>query len=402
MNKNRIRLSFPVIILLLASCSPASQPQLTPAATPGPVSTAPLTLTQFPTGTPGSTPSPTDTPTAAPSPTDAPTPTPSRPVFDPAALGDNRVLLASFILTSTEKTTGGGEVIATKDIIGYIREPFSAYHIGKMPSRDLDATYMIDGWFYEQDINQNFWVVSPEQDPSDVDFFLKIPADMRWVFQTGFDTLSAQFVGQEVFHGIPANHFTFDQSDLNGGSDPTGTYKVEKASGDLLLAQAGNYLLRYHLKLSGNLYSPPGSALYGPGTREFTEELSSINQLTEITLPPEVLAFKLVLDLGLPVPTGSRLHAISHFNDVPKYDYYDYFMPASVSKADFLDFYKNLAPTNGWTVSQVGGKTSYDNCQDRDCVILKKGSAHLVVAISPLCVSNIPANYICFDASYYR
>jgi hypothetical protein len=401
MNKNAVRFSFPVItMLLLASCNLASQTPVTLAATLTPLLAATSTLSLSTTDTPTLTSPPTDTPMPAPSPTDTLTPTPSQPVFDPAALGDNREL-ASFILTRKDKTTGGGEVIETKDTLGYIKEPFSAYSLGTTPYGNRDPKYMIDGRFYEKNSNENFWNISMEPDPTDVDFWLQSPADMREGYPM-YLVNSAQFVGQEDFQGIPANHFTFDQTDLSEQSDPTGTYKIEKAQGDLYLSQDGNYLLQFHLKQTGNVYSPAGSSGYVHGVREFTEELSSINQLTEITLPPDYLALKLELDPGLPVPAGAALHALNHSNDGRKYTLYDYFMPATVSKSDFLEFYQNLLQTNGWTVSQVGGKTKYDYCQTLDCVVLKKGNAQAVLAVPDQCVSNMPANDICFFALYYK
>ncbi len=74
MNKKVVRLSFAVIVLMLASCSPVSQalvtpanPDLAPASTP--------TFTPPPASTPTFTPPPADTPTAKPLPTDTLTPT---------------------------------------------------------------------------------------------------------------------------------------------------------------------------------------------------------------------------------------------------------------------------------------------------------------------------------------
>jgi hypothetical protein len=400
MNINRVRfLSSVIIMLLLASCNLVNQAPVTPPATvPLLPSTTPDLASSIP---PTLTPSPTDTPKPTPSPTDAPTLTPSQPVFDPAAIGDNRQL-ASFILTRTDKTTGGGEVIETTDTIGYTKDPFSAYHLGTTAYGKRDPKYTIGGRLYEKNSNEGYWIAWLEPDPTDVDFFLQSPADMRWVYQTNFGVISAQFAGREDFQGIPANHFTFDQTNLGEQSDPTGTYKIDKAQGDLYLAQDGNYLLRYHIKFTGNVYSPGGNPDYFPGVREFNEELSSINQLTEITLPAEYLALKLELDLGLPVPADTKLQTVLHSNDGRKYDYYDYYMPVTVSPDNFLEFYRNLTPTNGWTVLQVGGKTKFDSCQDRDCVILKKGNAQVVLAISKLCPSNMPANLICLDALYYR
>ena len=214
--------------------------------------------------------------------------------------------------------------------------------------------------------------------------------------------MGAQFVDQVDFQGIPANHFTFDETNLSEQSDPSGTYKIDRAQGDIVLAQDGNYLLRFHMRLTGNVYSPGGSTTYISGVREVNEELSSINQLEEIALPADYLALHVELDLGLPIPAGSRLHAIYHSNVGTDYDLYDYFMPASVSKDGFLEFYRKLGPTNDWTVLQVGGENSYETCQDLECVILGRGNARAVLAVADQCVSNIPPNFGCFVAVYYR
>ena len=114
--------------------------------------------------------------------------------------------------------------------------------------------------------------------------------------------LGAQFVDQVDFEGIPANHFTFDETDLSEQSDPSGTYKIDQAQGDIVLAQDGNYLLRFHIRLTGNVYSPGGSTTYISGVREVNEELSSINQLKEITLPADYLALHVELDSACPFP----------------------------------------------------------------------------------------------------
>ena len=90
-------------VLLLAGCSSSATAVATPtAALAGPPA---VTATR--------TPLPSDTPLPAPSATETLTPTPGQPVFDAAALGDNREL-DSFILTREDKTTGGGEVINSR------------------------------------------------------------------------------------------------------------------------------------------------------------------------------------------------------------------------------------------------------------------------------------------------
>jgi len=87
-------------------------------------------------------------------------------------------------------------------------------------------------------------------------------------------------------------------------------YQLE---GDFYLAKDGNYVLYSHWKetsAQGNF-----SQVY-----EVIEELSSINQLTEITIPADmqdmVTAAELPTELGLPLPTGRlRLLRCRHAAD---------------------------------------------------------------------------------------
>jgi hypothetical protein len=321
-------------------------------------------------------------------PTDAPTATVYPPVFDPDAIGDNREL-ASFVLTRNKTTTGAGEVDIRQGIIGYIKEPFSAYNLSEFSftgSYDVDGedkTYWIDDRFYHKDANEAwYFYLEAGLDEKDI---LQRAADMRdfnYLLLSGL-VLSAQFVGQEDFKGIPANHFTFDQTNLRQESDPSGTYKVDVAQGDLYLAQDGNYLLYFYLKRTGNLYSPGGSSKYFPGMIEMSEELSSINELTEIVVPPDFLALDLNLG-GLPLPAGTVLTYIYHpVNDGLGVDSYIY--SASVSHDEFLEFYKNMASTNGWTFSHIGEVANHIKCDTifggvQDCAILYNGNEQIFLS----------------------
>lgn len=310
-----------------------------------------------------------------------PTATVYPPVFDPDAIGDNR-MLDSFILTRTDKTTGDWEGEEHQDTIGYIKQPFNAYELQRFKLGDVEGLhrkYSIDGRFYMTNASYD-WLISLETPPDETGI-LQDEADTRWVYDTNFGPVSAQFAGQEDYQGMPANHFTFDQTDLrdydNYDSYPGG-YKIEKVEGDLYLSQNGNYLLVFHIKMTGNVYSPGGSADYFPGVREFSEELTSINQLKEITVPAEYLEPEQTLqDLGLPLPTGSMLTGMERFSGGLGVE--SYFFAASVSNDGFLDFYKNLAPTDGWMVSYIGIVPNHYRCGPRDCVILNKGGAQVIL-----------------------
>ncbi len=356
-NLQTVAILFFILSLLISGCSPANPAPVTPANTDPPATatpTAPLAATSIATLTATVYP----------------------PVFDPETIGDNRVL-DSFILTRTDAITGGGEVDETSRTIGYIQEPFSAYNLSKYlysGGGKEDKKFLIDGRLYKG-YSDGGWIFTQEASPDDIDDFQS--AAKMGLF-TSF-VISAQFVGQEDFEGVPANHFTFDQTNLREGTDPTGTYKVEEAVGDLYLTQDGNYLLYFHLKLTGNvgpspIYGEPG---YGPGVREITEELSSINQVTEIAVPAD---FDLVLDFGLPLPAGSTFVGITRYEGGILPDYYFYIMP--LSREEFIEFYRNMVSTNGFTFSRIGRVTDHPVCADyldQDCVILTKGGAEFIL-----------------------
>jgi len=391
-------LSISIFSCNLASPAPVTpgSPNLPPVATP--------TLTPPPAATPTLTPLPTATPLPTPSPTDAPTPTIYPPVFDPAALGDNR-LLDSFILTRKYVKPSGGHPDFSQETVEYIRASNSESYVSSSSSegsvRQGQPYYLIDGQLYEKYGMPVplFYILYPEPRAHLLDI-LQEAADIRNGSTKYGLIMSAKFVGQEDFQGIPANHFTFDQTNLSEQSDPTGTYKITLAQGDLFLAQNGNYLLYFHLKMSGNLYRALGSDVYLPGVNEFTEEFTSINQVNEISLPADFPALE--LDFGLPLPPGPVLDSVQRFIEASDHDYYDYFMPATVSRDEFLAFYRDLAPTNGWTVSRIGTIADHRNCQSQDCVILRRGSAQVILYFPAECVDYMPANDVCVWADYSR
>jgi hypothetical protein len=60
-------------------------------------------------------------------------------------------------------------------------------------------------------------------------------------------------------------------------------------------------------------------------------------------------------------------------------DIITYFYSATVSTDKFLEFYKNLAPTDGWTVSHIGKVANHPYCLNQDCVMMKKGDAQIIL-----------------------
>jgi len=53
----------------------------------------------------------------------------------------------------------------------------------------------------------------------------------------------------------------------------------------------------------------------------------------------------------------------------------------TTSIEEFLNFYRALPPTDGWTVSHVGHVTLHENdCEfTRECVIINKGSTQVIL-----------------------
>lgn len=328
----------------------------------------PSETTSAPTVAPTHIPPSTELATVTLSPTEGPTPTSYPPVFDPYALGDN-LELASFIVTAKVKNTSSGGLSETTNTVRYIKEPLSVYSLIKASydgGGGEDKSYLIDGWFYTENPSGDLYLYIEANQPGQSNTEnLQRRADMRE--GNMISVLSAQFVGQEDFQGIPANHFTFDQSDLENFEYFTEANPAPGVEGDFYLAQDGNYVLFSHFKETRTV-----------GGYEVTEELTSIDQLTEIVLPAGFVPSNLELELSVPFPADTILMGIIRYENGIGVDYYTY--DSSVSSQDeFLEFYKNLASTDGWKVSYIGKIINHDTCDSQDCVIIQKGDAQIIL-----------------------
>ncbi len=309
---------------------------------------------------------PTDVPARATEtlrPTQGPTATVWPPVFDPGALGDIRAL-DSFAATINEKNTVNGQLTELTTTIGYIKEPYSAYEVTEFAGGS-ERTYQVEGRTYHVNGGGD-WYLSTRTNENDVFFKADIPAG-----NTG-KLAGASFAGQEDFQGVPANHFVFEQ--IASTSEPNASYALE---GDFYLAQTGNYVLYSHWKETSSQEN--FKQVY-----EVTETLSSINQLPDITLPSDLQEMKtamdLPLELGLPLPPESALGGMIRYRSGIGVDLYSFRTPQR-SLDDFTEYYRNLTPQDGWTVSHVGHVNLHESdCEfSRECVILKKGSTQVVL-----------------------
>jgi hypothetical protein len=299
--------------------------------------------------------------TATPKPTSEPTPTVWPPVFDFWSLEDIRSL-DSFVATVNEKNTVNGRLTERTITVGYIREPFSAYHVNEYFS-GVDRTYVVNDRTYTLTGIGDWYISAGASD--DVFSGADIPAG-----NTG-KLVEAEFAGEEEYQGIAAHHFVLEAA-VSTESNPN----VQR-EGDFYVAIDGNYVLFSHWIET----SQQGDFVQ---VYEVTEALSSIRQLTEIELPADmqemVSTSDLPFELRLPLPPDSGFRRMIRYESGIGVDLYFLTTPRT-SLDDFLNLYRDLPPTDGWTVSHVGHVRLHENdCEfTRECVIINKGSTQVVL-----------------------
>lgn len=298
--------------------------------------------------------------TKTPIPTKQPTPTIWPPVFDFWSLQDLRKL-DSFMITVNEKNTVNGQLTERTFTIGYIQEPYSAYRVLEYDG-GVDRIYIVNDRTYELTGTGDWYITRGKKD----DFF--IDADPA---RYAGKLLEAQFAGEDEYEGNAAYHFVQDAAN---STQSNANYQVE---GEFYLARDGNYILFSHQLET----SKQGDFAQ---TFEVTETLSSINQLTEIKLPADmeemVSTSDLPFELSLPLPPNSAFLGMIRYENGIGVDQYTLSTPKT-SIEEFLNYYRNLPPTDGWTVSYVGHVTLHENdCEfSRECVIINNGSTQVIL-----------------------
>lgn len=298
--------------------------------------------------------------TKTPMPTREPTPTVWPPVFDLWSLEDLRNL-DSFMITINEKNTVNGQLTERTFTIGYMKEPYGAYRVLEYDG-GVNRTYVVNDRTYEL-TGTGDWYIST--------------GTMRGFFSEADPALyagkllEAQFAGEEEYEGIAAYHFVLDAAN---STESNADYQVE---GELYLAREGNYILYSHQLET----SKQGDFAQ---TYEVTATLSSIGQMTEVKLPPDMEEMSSTADLpfeiGLPLPTDSAFSGMIRYENGIGVDLYTFSTPKR-SIEEFLSYYRNLPPTDGWTVSHVGHVTLHESdCEfTRECVIINNGSTQVIL-----------------------
>ena len=307
--------------------------------------------------------------TATAEPTAGPTATVWPPVYDVNSLGDISDQ-DSFIVTINEQNMVQGQLTERTLTMGYIKEPFAGYFINQY-SIGVEKTYVVDGRSYTLTGTGDWYI--EERDVNVLDQANLPEAN------TG-DLAAAVFVGEEEYEGTPAYHFVLEQVKL-----PDSRYTME---GEFYLAKEGNYVL----------YSQWKSAASETDYFQLSTTFSSINQLSEITLPAEMqgmpAAAEVPFELALPLPPESEWESMVSYRSTGVLSGIDnhYFTMPGMDEAEFLDFYRNLPETDGWKVTHIGFVTKHSQqCADmHECVIINKGSTQVVFALEG---SNLVAEF---------
>lgn len=303
----------------------------------------------------------------------APTTTlPDPTVFNPSDLG--RILeLSSFVLTRIESHSNNGTLDGRTTTIGYTNAPASAYVEVQYSSGDFSKDYLVDGRTYQKN-HQNYWYLYENGSLAapDILYDVEYPQALSYL-----SVGTAVFIGEEDYAGVAAYHFTFDETNLQGYSSYTPEHPGPEAEGDFYVAKDGNYVLYAH---SRQVSAGPGYELID----EFTDTLSSVNGVTTIALPDDMLPLKDALDLGValgvPMPADGQLDSMINYNSGGIGVYYYQFTSTWKNEAEFLAFYTNLQPTNGWTVTHIGQIENLDvYCGDGNCVIVKNGDKQVIL-----------------------
>lgn len=167
----------------------------------------------------------------------------------------------------------------------------------------------------------------------------------------------AEFQGTTTYNGIEADHYTFTETSFSPDDMPEGM-DVEEASGNIYIAQDGNYVVHMDVTMSGaNIELPTGEAgqVLQAGTMEVIVDLTDINEPITIQVPEEAQASGQPPD-DIPLPDNAE--------DVQVLDFMGMitFYTESTSQ-EVAEFYQAEMPNYGWseeTVEQMGDTFSLE------------------------------------------
>ena len=332
------------LALALASCGDDSEVATQPE---GPTATqAESTATTAPPPTTA----PTDT--AEPEPTDtaeAETPTEGAELnLDNVAKPDD---LSSYRSTMRLSTSGAGAEGETGGVleflVEYTREPLAQHVV--ISGEGFDQTGEVGSMEMYQ-VEDTAYINLGDQ-------WMSMPATENILGEAGTidpedmldDTCGWRDAGRSEYNGISAHYWTLSADDLRdcmAAEAFTDMGEITDASGELYVAEDGNYIVYMELTLEGsNLVMGMGSEeeAVDQGRIDFTYEMTDVNAPITIELPEEASSSGQLPD-DIPVPEDAEevsfMFGMITFN-------------AASSPAEVAEYYQAQMPLNGWSESSV-------------------------------------------------
>ncbi len=330
------------MVLPIAACG-GEKPTPTQVAQ-GPANTVP----PAPTNTP--LPPPTDTPIPIP-PTDTPMPEPEEEepiditaLEKPTDLNSFRSRVEiSWQGTYTDGTPGGGSMVIA---VEFVREP-RAEHV--TISGDFAG---MEGLGIEEGQALEMYVVGNTMYTNMFGSWMQMPAQEgglgaeEMAFVSSADLLKGlkkpKYEGKETYNGIKTKHYSFDERSFEEVEE----IEIEKATGNIYIAEEGEYLVHMDVTMSGKKLGLPtgaeGQALQ-EGSMTIKTDLSDINQPITIQVPEEALQGS-----GVPedIPAPDDAEELSNFMGMITFK-------SPSTPQQIADFYKAEMPNNGWTQSKA-------------------------------------------------
>ena len=297
-------------------------------------------------------------PTAAPTDTAEPEPTDTADVqpsagereleLDEVGLPEDLSSYRARMRLSTAGTSAEGETGGVLEfLVEYTREP-PAQHIvisgegfdqtGDVGSMEMyqvgDTTYVNLG---------DQWLSMPATDDVLAEAGMIDPEDMLE------DTCGWRDAGRSEYNGISAQYWTLTEGDLKAcmtGEALTGMGEISDASGELYVAEEGNYIVYMELTLEGSdlaLGTGSEEETVDQGRVDFTYEMTDVNVPITIELPEEASSSG-ELPEDIPVPEDAE--EVSFMFGMISFD-------SPSSPADLADYYQAQMPQNGWSESSV-------------------------------------------------
>jgi hypothetical protein len=177
------------------------------------------------------------------------------------------------------------------------------------------------------------------------------------------NTCGWQDAGRSEYNGIPARYWTLSDDDLRAcmqGEEFSDIGEITNASGELYVADEGNYIVYMELTLEGSnlvMGTGTGEEALDQGRIDFTYEMTDVN--VPITIePPAEASSSSQLPEDIPVPEDAEEVSFT-FGMIS-------FNSAS-SPAEVADYYQAQMPLNGWSessVSEVSGMYMLEYTKD--------------------------------------